>query len=80
MRSTSGWSGTSPRISTDFGESGSNNANDSLFPAFIIEHDAGIVFHAFQTRYDAVGFFSHLLVYIFALLIVFIDVSGHAQG
>ena len=38
------------------------------------------MFHTFQTRHDAVGFFSHLLVYVFALLIILIDVSGHAQG
>ena len=68
------------RAEVDFGESGSYDADDSLFPSFIIEHDAGVVFHAFQTRNDAVGFFSHLLVYVFALLIILIDVSGHAQG
>ena len=37
------------RTEVDFRKSGCNDADDSLFPTFIIEYDAGVVFLCLQS-------------------------------
>ena len=68
------------RTEVDFRESGGDDADDTFLPSLVIEHDAGVVLLALQSRYDAVGFLGHLLVDVLALFVVFIDMFRHADG
>ena len=68
------------RPEIDFCESRGHDADDAFLPVLIVEHDARLVFLAFQLGHNLVGLLGHLLVNVFALLVVLVDVLGFLQG
>ena len=57
-----------------------HDAHNTLLPVLVVEHDTGMMLLTLEFLDNLVGLFSHLLVHILTLLIVFIDTVGFCES